>query len=72
MKTSDIEVFLYETLKNIDVKWLSRLLVCLVVHHRDGMSDGERRYLLAGKDSRGSALLAKDILQPYLTKTSIC
>ena len=71
MKTSDIELQLHETLRNLDAKWLSRLLVCVVGDHKGTMVDGDHCYLLSGKDSKGSALLLKDLVSQVLNTTSM-
>ena len=71
MKCSDIHVQLHEQLRNLDAKWLARLLVAVVMDHRQDVQDEQNLHILTGKDTIGSVLLLKDLMGAQIDVMSI-
>ena len=61
MKVSDIDLLLNEQLKSLDANWLKRILVSIVMEHREHVRPDAKMPLLLGADTAGSTLLLVEI-----------
>ena len=70
-KTSDVILKLHETLKNLDIVWLKRLLLTIPVENQTMVEGPNWNYPLISKNTSGSVLMLMEMFAPYLTITAV-
>ena len=71
MKVSDIDLLLNEQLKSLDANWLKRILVSIVMEHREHVQSDAKMPLLLGADTAGSVLLLVEIVESVMHVESL-